>query len=365
MGNLVPSRDIETVTAEINIITVQTQRMLLSGAIEIGRRLVEAKSMVPQGEWGRYLQERVNYSQSSANNLMKLYREYGSNQASLFEDFANSQTFQNLTYTKALAMLALPAELRQSFAEENDVESMSTREVHARVQEELEALRAEKEQTEKKLDEACENNDVLRQRLDDARIAAEDLREDMERAKAKAESIEQEAASYSRDLAKAKEVQAAAEEQVEKLKKQVENAKAKEQKAKNALKQAQEHPEIPESLMEEMRQQVAADAAAKATEDLQKQLAAAQEQAEAATKAKQAAEDAAKAVEEKLAAAEKAAKMKNPDVAVFQSLYIQLQETWNRAMDAYNKVKQTDDGSADSCKRALEAAIAKFRADIG
>lgn len=350
MSNIIVARDIETVTAEINIITEHTQRGLLAGAIEIGRRLVEAKSMVPHGEWGKYLQERVNYSSSSANNLMKLYQEYGDNQTSLFSDFTNSQTFQNLTYTKALAMLALPAEMRQSFAEEHDVENKSTREVQAEVQAELEAMRACNGELEKKLEDACENNDVLRQRLEDARAEAEDLKDAAEQAESRA--------------AAATENQQAALEKVEKLTKQLESAKQKEQKAKDALKQAQEHPEIPESLMEEMRQQVAADAAKQATEDLQKQLAAAKDQAEAATKAREQAEAATKEAQEKLAAAERAAKMQNPDVAVFQSLYIQLQETWNRTVGAYNKVRQVDEASATNCKRALDAAIQKFQSDI-
>ena len=116
--------------------------------------------------------------------------------------------------------------------------------------------------------------------------------------------------------------------------------------------------------MEQMRNEVAADAAKKATEDLQKQLAAAQEQAESATKAREKAEAATKEAQEKLAAAERAAKMQNPDVAVFQSLYIQLQETWNRAVGAYNKVQQADETSAANCKRALDAAIQKFQSDI-
>lgn len=350
MSNMVPVRDIETVTAEINIITVQTQRGLLSGAIEIGRRLVEAKSMVPHGEWGKYLQERVNYSQSSANNLMKLYQEYGDNQASLFSDFANSQTFQNLTYTKALAMLALPADLRQSFAEEHDVENMSTREVQGAVQAELDAMKAAAGELEKKLDDACENNDILRQRLEDARAEAEDLKESAEQAESRA--------------AAAADSEKAALEKVDKLTKQLATAKRKEQKASEALKQAREHPEIPEAMMEEMRQQVAADAAAKATEDLQKQLAEAKEQVAATVKAREAAQKEIAEVQEKLAAAERAAKMQNPDVAVFQSLYIQLQETWNKTVGAYIKVQQADETSAANCKRALDAAIAKFQSDI-
>ena len=353
MSNIAKVRDIETVTKEILLI----QGVMVTGAIEIGRRLVEAKSMVEHGEWGKYLQERVNFSPSTANNYMRLYQEYGNNQASLFDDFANSQTFQNLTYTKALAMLALPADLRKTFAEENDVESMSTREVQGAVQAELDKLKAEKAKAEKKLDEACKHNDDLRQRLEEERAKKEGLQEQVD---AHGEELTK--------LQKEKEKEEISEQNalrlVEKLNKKVAAAEKAEQTAKAALKKAQENPEIPDAVMEEMRQQVAADAAAKATEDLQKQLAEAKEQVAATVKAREAAQKEIAEVQEKLAAAERAAKMQNPDVAVFQSLYIQLQETWSKTVGAYIKVQQADETSAANCKRALDAAIAKFQSDI-
>ena len=43
------TRNIDTVTAEIIIIRDQTARTIKNGIIEIGRRLEEAKQMVPQG----------------------------------------------------------------------------------------------------------------------------------------------------------------------------------------------------------------------------------------------------------------------------------------------------------------------------
>ena len=84
------TRDIDMVTVEINTIKRQTQQILLTAAVEIGRRLVEAKSMVPHGEWGKYLEEKVEYSQSTAKNLMKLFEEYGSDQNKLFDYISNS-----------------------------------------------------------------------------------------------------------------------------------------------------------------------------------------------------------------------------------------------------------------------------------
>ena len=130
------------------------------------------------------------------------------------------------------------------------------------------------------------------------------------------------------------------------------------------LKKIKENPEIPDSIMEQMRKEVEAEAAKQATADLQKELAASQQAAQDAAKAKEAAENAAKEAEEKLAAAQRAVKMSNPDVAVFQTFYIQLQETWNRAVGAYQKIRQSDEASAANCHKALTAALNKFQSDI-
>lgn len=39
------------IAAEINMINQQTKKALLTGAVEIGKRLKEAKALVPHGEW--------------------------------------------------------------------------------------------------------------------------------------------------------------------------------------------------------------------------------------------------------------------------------------------------------------------------
>ena len=53
----------------VEIITFDRQAKItaVSCAIEIGERLLEAKELVPHGEWGKWLKENVNYSQSTAN----------------------------------------------------------------------------------------------------------------------------------------------------------------------------------------------------------------------------------------------------------------------------------------------------------
>ena len=60
MNEIITARDADVIAAEINIIKAQTRKMLVTNAIEIGRRLVEAKSMVAPGRWGEYQERQVD-----------------------------------------------------------------------------------------------------------------------------------------------------------------------------------------------------------------------------------------------------------------------------------------------------------------
>ena len=117
----------------IRIKTDNLQRILLAGACDIGLDLTDLKAKCPHGEWGAAL-KRLGYSSSTANNFMRLYEAYGTNQVSLFGG-ANCQTFGNLEYSKALALLAVPAEEREQFAEEVHAEELSVRELKAKIKE--------------------------------------------------------------------------------------------------------------------------------------------------------------------------------------------------------------------------------------
>ena len=79
--------------------------------------------MIEHGRWGNWLKETVNYSQSTANNLMRVFDEYGSNQISLFGE-VNSQALGNLSYTQAVALLGIAPEEREAFVEEHDIENI-------------------------------------------------------------------------------------------------------------------------------------------------------------------------------------------------------------------------------------------------
>ena len=99
------TRPIEVITQEINFYKLQAGNAI----IEIGKRLHEAKLTLPHGAWGAWLQNEVEFSERTAQNFMRIAKEYRNPQ--LIADMGNSAT-------KALLLLSLPAEEREEFVGE-------------------------------------------------------------------------------------------------------------------------------------------------------------------------------------------------------------------------------------------------------
>lgn len=169
----------EIVAAEINSIKFQTRNVLLFNSIEIGKRLTEAKEMMEHGQFGKWLAEAVDYSQSTANNLMKIYEQYGADQGALFGDNSKSQTFGNLSYSQAVALLGIPAEEREQFIEDNNAAELSIRELKAKIK--------EYEEKNKQLDDANKNlNNILQgtqESFNKERVKTENLTAQLEEQK--------------------------------------------------------------------------------------------------------------------------------------------------------------------------------------
>jgi len=143
------NRTVDIIAAEILNIKEQTVRQVLSNSIEIGRRLEEAKEIVPQGEWGNWLENTVDFKKSTANNLMRIFKEYGSDQLSLIGDNVKSQTLGKLSYSQAITLLSIPEEERENFIVENNVEDLSSRELKKKVDENRKLKKDLAEQKEK------------------------------------------------------------------------------------------------------------------------------------------------------------------------------------------------------------------------
>ena len=315
MSDIITARDPEIIAAEINTIKKKVQQAVIFGAIEIGEKLMEAKSLVPQGEWGNWLENNVAYSQSTAENFMKLYKEYGGNQASLFDTWTESQTFGKLTYTQHLALLALPFSERQEFAEQNNVEDMSTRQLLKAVQDQLEQERREHEQTK-------ENRESAEARARDAEQNIIDMQQRLSAAKSSEDAWQKEIDKLNEARKKAEKAESDTQKKVQELQEQLEEAQRREESVRADLKKAQTEPNIPESMMKQLRQEAETAAAEKATEDIQKKL----EEAEQALKAS---EEKTKAVEAELVAAQKRLKMADRDIMEYETLAQKLISDYN------------------------------------
>ena len=131
------ARTIEAITQEILTCKVRAGEAIL----QIGRCLIEAKELLPHGEWLPWLNERVEFTERQAQRFMRLAKEW-----------SNPTALSDLGATKALALLALPAEERERFmaelhevdGQEKTVIDMSARQLEQAIRGREEALVREK-----------------------------------------------------------------------------------------------------------------------------------------------------------------------------------------------------------------------------
>ena len=139
---------------EINAITEQTRGVVISGALAVGKRLIEARSLCPEGRFGEWLAASVNYSERKAQDLMRLYQEYG-------RDGVLPESIAALDYSKAVALLSAPAEAREALAERASAEELSVRQL----QQEIKRLNAEHVKAQMQIDSYIDQTDKLREEI--------------------------------------------------------------------------------------------------------------------------------------------------------------------------------------------------------
>lgn len=198
-------RGIETITEEI----IFYKNVGGQAVIEIGRRLTEAKAQLKHGEWLPWLREKVEFSETSAQNFMRIAREYG-----------NTHLVGDLGASKALVLLALPASERENFAsekhlvngEEKSVSEMSKRELEEAIrQRKIAELKAA--ETARELDRQKEATAEAEAAAEKAQEAAEAQRDEarkaVENAEAGRKAAEEQAAALRAELEKARKSAAA------------------------------------------------------------------------------------------------------------------------------------------------------------
>lgn len=325
-----PQADPAVLAVEIRSLQQQARVVVMSYAVEIGRRLCEAKAVVSHGEWGSWLEEKVQFSQSTAQNYMKMYERFGSEQVSLFSD-PKSEALMNLPYTKALKLLAVPEEEMDDFMEAHDVEAMSTRELEKAIKERDEARR-QTEQWKNSADQAADGALRAEETARKAKAEAEVLRRQLEELQNRPVEVAVEAPSEEmlREIraAEAKKFQ----EEREALEKKLASAQ---KKAEKAGKEAEGLRAKAEAAKAEARKELQGDMD-KAVADKMK---AAAEKAEAEARAEE---------------LERRLKLADSSAAIFQVYFTAVQENCNRMLGI---IKKAEPQQGEKFKKALKALL--------
>lgn len=301
MAKPVEGRTIETITDEI----LDAKRTGGEAILTIGRCLIEAKDMLPHGEWLPWLNERVEFSERTARNFMRLAREW-----------TNRQTLADLGAAKALTLLALPAEEREQFVEDHNVIDMSARQL----------------------------KEAIRER-DEARKAAE-------AAKADASAAEQARAKMAEDMRTTQNL-------LESARADADSAGSRARVLEEKLRMLQERPvEVAvETVVDpEAIEKATAEAVAEIKAKLDKAREAKNRAETKAKNAEKALEQVRLQLEEQAKAEKKAALGSDKDVAQFEVLFNQGQELANKMRGLLLKARgREDQTAAQGMERALKA----------
>ena len=291
-------RDIHIITTEIRTLYQQAVRMELTYAVQLGRKLTEAKALVEHGEWGNWIRENLPFSQDKASMMMKIYDAYGANQESLFGDI-NSDTYRNLGIYQAFTLLSVPENEREEFVRELK-KAIEERDAAAKAKAELEEENRKLKESNHSLSLKAESNEELRN-------AAEEAAE------------------------KQKKAEAAKDEAQKKL-----------QEARSALAEAKANPSIPAEMITKLQEE-AKETAEKAAEA----------QLSMETARREEAEKEMKELRKKLAVA-------SPEAATFKTYFEMFQEDFNRMHALLLNIGTADRETASKFSSALKTLLKQF-----
>ena len=166
------------IAQSINQIKAEVRDVAIRGAIEIGQRLQAAKSMVPYGEWGKWLSENVDYSERTAQDLMRIASEYGRKETQALAEIQNT--------TQAVMLLALDSGERERFIQEHDMAVLSTRDLEI----ELTKIKEERAKQQLTIEDLMSQVTDLTGRLDDASGPAPEQAEALEAERKRADDLD-------------------------------------------------------------------------------------------------------------------------------------------------------------------------------
>lgn len=306
MSELTVTRPIEVIEGEILFFKAQAGASML----EIGRRLIEAKQLLQHGQWQRWLAEKVEFSERTAQRFMRIAEAY-----------KDADTVTALGTRKALALLAFKEDEREEFlAEEHEVNG-EEKTVQEMTSAELdEAIRARKQAEEELV--------TAKQEKLDAEVRAENFAREAEKARADADVAKESGVKMAEDI-------------------KILKANLKDQKAQNEQHSA-EADELRREL-EEIRNRPVEVAVQDPTEE---QIAAAAAPAIEAAKAESA---------ERIRELEKQLAQADPETQMFRMRFEAWQEAYYQMHEALDKIEKADPEKAAKLSGAVKAAVERMK----
>lgn len=99
---------------------------------QLAKVFLEAKELVPHGEWEAWLSDNADVSVRTAQDMIAAYKRFG-----------GKPQFEGLGQAKTFKLLPLPIGAEEQFMQEHDVSAMTTREVQEAVKKAREEAQAE------------------------------------------------------------------------------------------------------------------------------------------------------------------------------------------------------------------------------
>lgn len=127
---------LEGTVQEILKLKEETVKNILS----IGHKLNFIKLSIPHGEFGKYIEEKVGFTQRTAQKFMKIA-----------ESFHDANAPSCLGIEKLYLITTIPEKEREEFINENNIEEMSTRELKKKIKETKNPVTEKEQKTESKI----------------------------------------------------------------------------------------------------------------------------------------------------------------------------------------------------------------------
>lgn len=193
----------EQFPAVLESYTQQGQMFLFNAAqnlIQFGRVLVEAKPLVPRGQFESWVRDSFHMSERTAQQYMAVWKRFG-----------KSEQFKNVQFSNLQKMLALPEGQEEQFAREHDLEAMTARQVEEAVQaakveasgalaEERIARRTAEERLRRMEAQSRDRETEFEATLHGREEAVQRFREEAARLRAEADKAKKDAQAARRDL---------------------------------------------------------------------------------------------------------------------------------------------------------------------